>query len=155
MIEPVEKMIDDELYTVDLFTATKGQKVFVRLIKHMGPALAKLFKLSDKKKKYSDEEELEVVSEALQSMSETLDEDQWEATAVMLRSVVTINGQPISDFEVRFRGKLFSLFKLYAAVIQVNFKDFFGGLAGLKGQDKARDKSPSNAQSTSPGPSGA
>lgn len=152
-IEPVEKEIEGEIYTIGHFAATKGQSVFVRLMKTMGPALAKLFKLADKSKKHTDEEELEIVSEALMALSETLDENEWEKTAKMLMGVVTISGQEIKDFEIRFRGKTFTLFRIYAAVIMVNYKDFFGGLAGLKGLAKARAKE-SNAQNTSPGPSG-
>lgn len=127
-----EKIIDNVKYTTTQFPATKGIKMMHRLGKFISNPIAKLSGMIKPGSKGIDSDvSTEVLGDAVQAFFESCDENTFELTVKELLTSTTRDGKPIV-FDVDFCGQMGHLFKVLAFVLEVNFKDFFSGIAALR-----------------------
>jgi len=127
-----EKIIDNVKYTTTQFPATKGIKMMHRLGKFISNPIAKLAGMVKPGSKALDSEvSAEVLGAAVQAFFDSCDEGTFELTVKELLTSTTRDGKPIV-FDVDFCGQMGHLMKVLAFVLEVNFKDFFSGIAALK-----------------------
>lgn len=140
-----QKRIGDVVYNINQFPATRGNRMLVRLVKMFGPALGELMAVDQKK--LTEPDQVKKIGGALQSLSATVTEDEWDHLTKDLLECVTVGATSVvEDFDLRFQGKLMHLYSLLAQVIMVNYEDFFGGLAA---KIKARQGVAAGSESTS------
>jgi|SRR5579884_1101797 len=127
----VQKRVGDTTYTIQQFTATRANRMLVRLVKQLGPFLTEVMTLDPKKK--DDPEQVKKLAHAIQSLAQNLTEDEFDSLCKdLLEATFVGTQQVIADFDLRFQGKLFEMYKLLAQVVMVNYSDFLAGLAAAK-----------------------
>lgn len=127
-----ERVIDNVKYTTTQFPATKGIKMMHRLGKFISNPIAKLAGMVKPGSKALDSEvSAEVLGQAVQAFFESCDEATLELTVKELLTSTTRDGRPIV-FDSDFCGQMGHLFKVLAFILEVNFKDFFSGIAALR-----------------------
>lgn len=127
-----EKIIGENTYTVTQFSATKSLKMLHRVGKYISGPLAKL--AGDAKPgsaMINAEITTETIGKAVQSFFEACDENTFESTVKELLTSTTRNNKPL-NFDLDFSGQIGELLKLVAFILEVNYKDFFSGIAALK-----------------------
>lgn len=130
MIETKEKLIDGDTYMVSQFPGRRAIKIQIRLVKLLGPAVASLVAGS---KGLDDSIALSNLADAVARLGAALDPDDFESLVMELLSMTRKNGREIGSqaaFDAEFTGKLTTVYKVLAFVLEVNFKDFFG-LGGI------------------------
>lgn len=162
MIKEETKEIDGHLYSCRMMTVRAAHNTFLSLCSTLGgPVVEVLARGSDD----GDGDEIEklimgAISVAVQNL-------EGEVGEKLLKSVftgVTFVGEGPTGFELKpwdanferhFTGRLFSVYKVWAWAIQVNYKDFLDGAQTLGG-DKAKSlgKSALNSLLTSTSESG-
>lgn len=127
-----EKIIGENTYTVTQFPATKSLKMLHRVGKYISAPLAKL--AGDIKPNASimnSEVTTEALGGAVQAFFDSCDENTFEQTVKDLLTSTTRNGKAI-NFDLDFCGSIGELMKVLAFILEVNYKDFFSGIGGLK-----------------------
>jgi len=109
MIETKEKLIDGSNYTVTQLPARRALKLKTKLIKIFGG----LFLAND--------------SKTMQSVFQSLDENQFEALCMEMIQGVRKNNVELSPatFDLEFAGDMAGVYKLLLFIIEVNFENFF------------------------------
>ena len=125
-----EKIINNNTYVVTQFPATKGIKMLHRLGKYISGPLSKIAN-SDKGKLLDKEISLENIGVAIQTFFEECDENTFETTVKELLTSTTRNNKPI-NFDLDYSGNLSELMNILVFIIEVNYKDFFSDIGGLK-----------------------
>jgi hypothetical protein len=139
MIKTEEKTIDGVRYQVTQFPAMEALRVQTQLLKVAGPALAAIFSgvRSGDGAKAKMEFSPIFLAAALEKLSDKLNEDELERLVLRLLAGARImeqNGGPFDGpngrvlFNMHFAGKLATLWKVIAFVLEVNYQDFFDGL---------------------------
>jgi hypothetical protein len=127
-----ERDIDGVHYVCSQFPATKGLKMTHRLGRFISAPLSAL--AGDMKpgmKLTQADFGAETIGKAVQSFFESCDEAIFESTVKELLTSTTRDNKPI-NFDIDFAGQLGHLLKVLAFILEVNFKDFFSGIGGLK-----------------------
>jgi hypothetical protein len=140
MVESKSKTIDGVNFTVTQFPARRAFAVQARLIKTLGPALGAAVG-----KGVGGEVDL---SAALQKLADNIEADTLVALAQELLASTRADGKELAGdaaFDMAFTGKLLTLYKVLAFLVEVNFADFFGagGIGGLVARFAPEAKTPS------------
>jgi hypothetical protein len=140
--EEKTKKIGDHEYLVRQLPAMKAQRLFVRLSKLVGPALAEL--TSGGK---------EGLKPAAMAILTQLNEADVEDITKQMIEMSEVDNKPMKlTFDVHFRGKHADLWQWLLFALEVQFEDFFGVLRDLFESSVAEQASKS--PSTSGGQSG-
>ena len=128
MIKTEEKKIDDMEVAVTQFPARFGFKMQARLLKVFGPVIGKMLGGADLKKGADADVNLDKLSEAIELLFKSMDEDGAMKLIMDLLQSTRINGQEVNDssFDSIFPGKYSTLFKIVGYVLEVNYGSFFG-----------------------------
>jgi len=127
-----DKLIGENTYTVTQFAATKSLKMLHRVGKYISAPLSKLAsEIKPGSTVMNSEITTETLGKAVQAFFESCDENTFEQTVKDLLTSTTRNGKPI-NFDLDFCGSIGELLKVLAFVLEVNYKDFFSGIGGLK-----------------------
>ncbi len=127
-IETKAKEIDNVLYEVTQFTATRGFKLSARLWLLFSEPLANLFSSGniDKSKSFLDMD-ASVIAKAIASLNTKFtDESLFEFAKELLTQ--TQRDRKEINFDLDFAGNIMHLYKVLVFVVEVNFADFFDGL---------------------------
>jgi len=149
--------IDGENYKVKHFSATRGTRIFARLVKFAGEPVAK-FLTAGKAIKENDEVAANaVLGQAISALSSRIDENEVEGLIKdILDSVQVIEAKSgklrsvgAEYFDVHFQGRIGHLFKVLGKTVAFQYSDFLGDLAGLQGlQNLASKPEPSKSRNT-------
>lgn len=149
--------IEGEKYVVKHFSATRGTKIFARLVKFAGEPLAKFLSAGKALKEKDDTAANAVLGQAISALSSRIDENEVESLIKdILESVQVIDaksgklrGVGAEYFDVHFQGRIGHLFKVLGKAVAFQYADFLGGLAELQGlQGLASNQEASESQST-------
>ena len=149
--------IDGEKYLVKHFSATRGTKIFARLVKFAGEPVAKFLSAGKALKDNDDAAANAVLGQAISALSSRIDENEVETLIKdILDSVQVIEGKSgklravgAEYFDVHFQGRIGHLFKVLGKTVAFQYSDFLGDLAGLEMlQGRASKQDSSESQST-------
>jgi len=151
--EAVDKIIDGTNYTITQFGATKSMKLLTRLSKIVGEPLGEIASGFDSKKNLLDQEfDGKMIGHAVKALVDNLDEDHVVDTLKQLLSCVLHNGATLDKtFDIHFQGRLGHMFKVVFAALEVQYKDFLGGIGELVSLNRVAS---SSERQTSTGLSG-
>lgn len=117
--------VDSEIYRVHLLSPTKALQLSVKLTKLVGEPLANMAGASEGNMQ-------QLLPLAVRALVARLDEGEVVALVRTMVDTCKHNNKPI-NFEADFQGRLGHLVKLVAKVMEVQFGDFFTGLAEMLG----------------------
>lgn len=148
--------IDGETYKVKHFSATRGTRIFARLVKFVGEPIAKFLSAGKALKENDDAAANAVLGQAISALSSRIDETEVEtlikdildSVQVIEAKTGKLRGVGAEYFDVHFQGRIGHLFKVLGKTIAFQYSDFLGGLAELQGLQSFVSKPDSNAQST-------
>lgn len=125
MITTIDKFIDGANYSVTQFPARRALRLKARLIKLFGPVLAQVFLSADAKT--TDEQQKKDLIKAIEILSCSIDENQFDTLAVELLSCTRKSGVELSAqaIDLEFAGDMSALYQVLWFVIEVNFANFF------------------------------
>lgn len=153
--------IDGLRFTVQQLPARRGMKLLNHLIRIAGPGLAKAagaLKGGDLAKLDLANIDFGALGEALKSIFDGLPDVEFDYVLDEMLAVTLLNEAPLKPvFDAALQGRIGTVYKLLAFALEVNFRDFFGGLSGLTAGPLAKLlKSSSEGSNTSKqsGPSG-
>ena len=123
MIKTQEKIIDDINIMVTEMPAMRALRLQTKLFKIIGSPFAELLKI----KNDDSDSENNCFSKAITILSQNLDENEFENLVLSLCLCVRANGHEMNKgyIDIHFAGKLNTIFKIIAFVIEVNYADFF------------------------------
>lgn len=142
-----EKVIDGITFTVAPFPAIEALRLKSYLVKTLGPALAEAIDVF----KGADSAESEISGESLcgvvEKLTASLDEENFVKLVQRMLRYVTAkgtdsDGKPVvamfgdnfeANFNKVFAGRLFSIYPVMLLVLEANYPDFFGKVAGSIG----------------------
>ena len=143
-----EKVIDGITFTVAPFPAIEALRLKSYLVKTLGPALAEAIDIF----KGAGNAEAEISGESLcgvvEKLTASLDEENFVKLVRRMFRFVTAkgtgsDGKPIAamfgdelfeeSFNKVFGGRLFSIYPVMLLVLEANYPDFFGKMAGSIG----------------------
>lgn len=134
-IEIKEKSIDGCVYQVSTLPATTGLSMMGEIAKMIGPSFGRLADSTGKDGKKSVNPldvqiDGKVLSEALTSFSDRLDDVKVQAIIQKLAGVTLVDGKQLQQvFDDHFAGNFPSMFKWIGFALKVQFGDFLPGLA--------------------------
>lgn len=148
--------IDGENYKVKHFSATRGTRIFARLVKFAGEPVAKFLSAGKSLKENDDTAANAVLGQAISALSSRIDENEVEALIKdILDSVQVIDaksgklrGVGAEYFDVHFQGRIGHLFKVLGKTVAFQYSDFLGDLAGLQGLQDLASKTEPKARNT-------
>lgn len=144
MRKPHERTIDEVEYVMYEMNPFKSSALLTRLLKILGKPIASMISGIDKKEGESimnanfDEK---LIGLAVEELSMRLSEKEVEKLMkdLLVKDLITYKTEDMEDFkkitnvESHFgKFNLLHLFKVVKFALEVNFGDFFGGLAELK-----------------------
>ena len=142
MREVQTKVIDGCTYTVQMLPGTKSWKMGLRLMKMLGPSLAKALDGAggDIQKLLDTKVDSGFLSEAIVMLAERLDETEVEMMVQQLAEATLVNDKPLkSIFDLHFQGNPIGVVKWLSFAVQANFAPFLKGSANA-GQDQQEVK---------------
>lgn len=119
MIETRDKVINNATYSVTQLPARRAIRLKAKLIKMFGASIAQFLD--------SAESGIYKAVKAIESLSMTLDENQFENLCMELLTGVRKNGMELTPaiIDLEFAGDIASLYQVIWFVIEVNFSNFF------------------------------
>lgn len=136
MRQTEEKIIDGLKYEITQFSATKSLKLLTRLASYFSEPIGIIID----KGGFNAELSSNLISQIANSLFTKLDEVQVDRTIKELLEGVRCEGKIIL-FDTHFQGRLFHLFKVLKAILEVQYSDFFDELQKLGGLEAAQLKS--------------
>jgi hypothetical protein len=148
MFEVKSKTINNIPFKVVPFPAAKAYRLKLRLLKLIGPAFGRLvgsFDGANTTSFLNAKVDGEQLAEALESLFTQLTEDEFmallkdilqgvscEITGADERSVlVNMADEFETKLDMVFQGRLFTVYPVILFVLEVNYPDFFGQMAGI------------------------
>lgn len=127
MIDTLEKIIGESVYSVTQMPAMRAVRMQARLVKMLGPSFAAMIASNP-------ENPDSCFPNAVGLLVEKLDEKTFEQLVLDLLQGARKDGQELTKgkIDLDFAGKLNELFLVIQFVLEVNFSDFFlpGGIIG-------------------------
>lgn len=120
MIETFQKEIDGATYQITQLPARRALKLQAKLIKLFGGVIGN-FCLGNGKD--TDEK----IVNAIQSLSYTIDENNFDSLCMEILQGVRKNGVELTPatIDLEFAGDMAGIYKLIFEVLKVNFENFF------------------------------
>ena len=148
--------IDGETYKVKHFSATRGTRIFSRLVKFAGEPVAKFLSAGKAIKNNDEAAANEVLGQAISALSSRIDENEVEvlikdildSVQVIEAKTGKLRGVGAEYFDVHFQGRIGHLFKVLGKTVAFQYSDFLGGLAELQGLQGFASKPESKARTT-------
>lgn len=131
MREVQTKVIDGCTYQVQMLPGGKGWKMGVRLVKMLGPTLAKAIGGvgGDLQKLLNSKLDSDFIAEVITMLSERLDETELDIIIQQLSACTVVDNKPLKDvFDLHFQGNPIGVVKWLAFAIQANFGPLSPGL---------------------------
>lgn len=121
-------------YTIRYFYAATGLKVLTKLTKLLGEPMTKMMQAGELKKDADPEQQnlkmAKIVSEAVSSLAERIDEDAVVDLVKNLMSCVYLGSRSLdNDWDREFQGKFDVLLQLCIEVVSYNFSDFLSAVS--------------------------
>lgn len=144
---------EGESFTISQLPAMRGVRLFTRLGKVLGPALAQVGKVLSSSGGL-DTIELDALAPALGALFSNLEADVVEQLLRELFATVKVGTQDLLPvFDAKFAGRFDSVLKLAGASLEVQFGNFFGDLAARAKALASKPQPASGTSSTLTGPS--
>jgi hypothetical protein len=148
--------IDGENYKVKHFSATRGTRIFARLVKFAGEPVAKFLSAGKAIKENDEVAANAVLGQAITALSSRIDENEVEGLIKdILDSVQVIDAKSgklravgAEYFDVHFQGRIGHLFKVLGKTVAFQYSDFLGDLAGLQGLQNLASKPEPKSRTT-------
>jgi hypothetical protein len=121
-----QKTIDNKIYTIELFTTTKGIQIAAEIFKLIGPSAGNMVDSMKAEAEFSLDNQY-IFTTVIQLLVDRLGEADVAAFVQALVSGVQCNGKPI-DYETHFRGNYPLLVELIIWTLQENYKGSFTSL---------------------------
>lgn len=133
--------IDGETYKVKHFSATRGTKIFARLLKFAGEPLSKFLSAGKSLKENDDLQADAVLGQAISALAyrideteiETLIKDILDSVQVIEKKDGKLRAVGNEYFDVHFQGRIGHMLKVVMKTVAFQYSDFLGGLADLQG----------------------
>lgn len=151
-LETQTRKIDDHDVNCTPHKARAGARLLARLVRHVGPALAKLRGLDVKNVKDAD---IADFGPAVAGLAESLTPDEFDSLTLEILSRCSITmpdergslklfdlSKPVA-IDDAFSGELKLMFKVMAWALEVNFGNFFDGFGQSVDADPAAAAAPS------------
>lgn len=152
MIATQERTIDGMKFTVTQLPAMKGLRTLNRIGRVLGPAFAKVAGASGSGN--VTDMDLSKLGDAVEALFERLTDDELEQLTRELLAQATCDGKLLMpQFDLILAGKVDVILQLLRFAFEVNYGNFFAGLAGMVAAGQAKP-SPSPTMLTTPGPAG-
>lgn len=124
------KEIDGHKYACMMMPATKSQRIFIELTQLMGhPAVAMISNAFQPKEKGAELHVEELMATGVRVMLSELDPDTSDRIIKTVFDGVKLEGVGNLDepatFDAHFRGRVMSIYKVFAWAMEVNYQDFF------------------------------
>jgi hypothetical protein len=143
-------VIENQVYDLTNYPATKGYKVLTKLLKIIGGPLG----LAADGAKGKSLAELEM-GDVVKTLFENLDSPEGHALMMELLESIYINNRPLkNEVDTHFAGRIGAMMELLTEQVKFQFEDVFQKLAKLF-QGEALAGILTQSPSTSAGPSGA
>lgn len=138
------KQIGSSQWSVQPLPATEGVRVLSRLLKIVGPAIAKSAKGIKGGSGLLDAEiDGSAIGDAVDALVSGLDEQETLSLIQRMMAGVRKDGHEVAPtFATEFMGDYLTLIKVLAFVVEVNYGSFFG--EGGLGRFKASQKPPAS-----------
>lgn len=148
MSKTKEKVIDGLTFTVAPFPAIEALRLKAYLVKTLGPALAEAFDAFNSAGASVDSNiSGDSLSGVVEKLTASLDEKSFVDLVQRMLRYVTVNGKDSdgkavvaqfgdnfeANFNRVFEGRLFSIYPVMLLVLEANYPDFFGRMAGAIG----------------------
>jgi hypothetical protein len=138
-----ERVIDGTRFAVTQLPAMRGFKMFHRLGRALGPAIAQV--AGGLKGKLAEMNVAELGA-GVGALLERLDENDLEAITGELLKTAHIDGKPLMpSFDLLMQGRIPTLLKLLAFAIEVNYGNFRDWLPALADQASKQPELPSQS----------
>lgn len=144
-----EKVIDGLTFRVSPFPAVEALRLKAYLVRTLGPALAGAVDMFKGAGRSAADAEIsgDSLCGVIEKLSASLDEDSFVALVRRMLRYVTVrgkdaDGKPVvamfgdnfdEEFNRVFAGRLFSIYPVMLLVLEANYPDFFGKMAGSIG----------------------
>lgn len=127
--------IDGSVYSFSKFGAKESMRVLTRLFKIVGEPMSLAFTATqggDPKQSLMDRKmDPEIISKAVRTLAEKLDEDQvLDLIETLTATKALCDGKKIV-FDLHYEGKLPHLFKVLVAALEVQYGNFFDAFTDL------------------------
>lgn len=123
-----EKKIGSRTYRAEKMPATEGTRKLIKLTKMLGPALPKLSSIMNESENERDAKALSAISDLLMAS----DADELTDFIVSIAEKAEVKDGSVYDgviYDLHL-SDLGEAFQVVAFVLQVNYRDFFGGKMG-------------------------
>lgn len=122
--------IGGETYTITLFSPTRAVKLATKLSKLVLEPLSVMAGASGNKNNPDQNKVVELLPQAIRSLTQRLDEDEVLDLIRELMTSVSKNKKQI-QFDLEFTGRLGDMVKLVYKIIEVQFEDFIIALGEM------------------------
>lgn len=132
--------IGGEKYKMRQFSATKGTKIFTRLLKVAGEPISKMISAGSAAKKNDEAASNDLIAQAVGILASKLDENE---TLLLIKELLdsvqvydpkgTLRNVGSDYFDIHFQGRIGLMLKVVGKVIAYQYKDFFSEFASLVG----------------------
>lgn len=145
--------INGRVYEAYLLSATRGNEIFVILVKVLGPAISSAINITNLSKFKESKDMLDInldIPSILKILVDNLKVDEYMDVVKTLTGTCTCDGSRI-EFDGHFRGRYGEMFKVLAWTIKINFEDilkdfFFEAESTLPSkEDQAEEQSKSQS----------
>lgn len=114
--------IDDQVFNIALLMPSKAFELGAKLLKLVGEPVAALAMSK------SEADLLQALPLAVRGLTSNMDNKETLSLIKILFQTVSLNGKSI-NFEEYFQGRMGHMFKVLIALINIQFSDFFQGVA--------------------------
>lgn len=145
MKQTIEIELDGDVYMTSLYSATKGFKLLTKLAKYLGKPITTLGVAGGLEANITPE----LIGSIFDSAQDVLDENQLDKLIKeILEGVIFIDSSTGKNrqlnFDVDFRGKYLTLFKLLAEILKFQYSDFLSELMRHANDLAPQEQSKSN-----------
>lgn len=141
-IEMQETVIDGHTYRMTQLGATKGYKLFHRLVKALGPSIGHFVSAVVAKGDEASIRDVDITSDdflqGIKSLTSGFSEHDLDHIVSELKSQTEVSVDDTNKmislspvFELHFRGRLGSMFRWLGWGLKVQFADFFDAFASM------------------------
>jgi hypothetical protein len=143
----IEK-IGGRTYSFGPMPASKALRVEVAIARVIGEPLFKALTGNDPSIGNKKEQMKQMGMAAVGMMTSRMDADELLVTMQAVFDHISVDGQPIVNIDAAFTGRNKELWQVFIKGLQVNFADFFDGLASLLPPDAMSMLKPSSPQTS-------